>query len=103
MINCDSPQKARAIRDEIIQAYEPKKGYGKALRILDEGFEDAILNEPMGYHIQLRTTNFIERMNSEIRRRERAIRIFPHIQSASSSDIEVNCSAAKLICSEKWF
>lgn len=84
MINCDSPQKARAIRDEIIQAYEPKKGYGKALRILDEGFEDAIqfMNEPMGYHIQLRTTNFIERMNSEIRRRERVIRIFPHTQSA---------------------
>jgi len=51
---------------------------------LDEGFEDAIqfLNEPEAYWIKLRTTNNLERINGEIRRRERVIRIFPNNQSA---------------------
>lgn len=51
---------------------------------MDEGFEDAIqfLNEPEAYWIKLRTTNNLERINGEIRRRERVIRIFPNNQSA---------------------
>ncbi|WP_036824929.1 transposase, partial [Pontibacillus yanchengensis] len=56
----------------------------KAIDILDEGFEDAtqFYNEPREYHVSLRTTNMLERLNSEIHRRERVIRIFPNNQSA---------------------
>lgn len=38
----------------------------------------AVLNLPAGYRKRLRTTNSIERLNEEIRRRERVIRIFPN-------------------------
>ena len=64
--------------------YEGKKAYQKAVDVLDEGFDDATqyFAEPEEYHVSLRTTNMLERMNSEIRRRERVIRIFPNEQSA---------------------
>ncbi len=79
-----SPQKARELKDEFVVTYEGKKGYTKAVEILDEGFEDAIqyMSEHHKHHAQLRTSNNIERINSEIRRREKVIRIFPNTQSA---------------------
>ncbi len=47
---------------------------------LEAGFEDAVavLALPSAYRRRLRTTNSVERMNEEIRRRERVIRIFPN-------------------------
>jgi len=37
---------------------------------------------PHAYHQRLRTTNGQERLNQELRRRERVIRIFPNTPSA---------------------
>lgn len=37
---------------------------------------------PQSYRKRLRTTNGLERLNEEIRRRERVIRIFPNRESA---------------------
>lgn len=56
----------------------------QALAILDDGLEDAlaILEYPEGVRTRLRTTNGVERLNVEIRRRERVVRIFPHRASA---------------------
>ena len=56
----------------------------KAIEILEEGFEDAIqyLNEKPMFHKHIRSTNSLERINSEVRRREKVIRIFPNTQSA---------------------
>lgn len=51
---------------------------------LDEGFEDAFQYcsiEETNYS-RLKSTNMLERVNSEIRRRERVVRIFPNEQSA---------------------
>jgi transposase-like protein len=55
-----------------------------AVATLERGFEDAtaILALPLHYRRRLRTTNGVERLNEEIRRRERVIRIFPHRTSA---------------------
>lgn len=55
----------------------------KSTEILDEGFEDAlaVLNLPVAIRKRLRTSNGIERLNEEIRRRERVIRIFPNTDS----------------------
>jgi len=55
----------------------------KAMRILEEGFEDAtaVLDYPDHYRRRLRTTNGMKRLNEEIRRRERVIRIFPNRES----------------------
>ena len=56
----------------------------RALTILEEGLEDAlaVLVLPEPYRVRLRTTNGMERLNEEIRRRERVIRIFPNEASA---------------------
>lgn len=53
------------------------------MRILETGFDDAtaVLSLPERYRKRLRTTNSVERLNEEIRRRERVIRIFPNRQS----------------------
>ncbi len=52
----------------------------KAARLLDEAFVDitAVFSLPEAYRKRLRTSNSIERLNEEIRRRERVIRIFPN-------------------------
>jgi transposase-like protein len=55
-----------------------------ALQTLEAGLEDAIavLALPAKYRRRLRTTNMVERLIEEIRRRERVIRIFPNSASA---------------------
>jgi transposase-like protein len=51
----------------------------KAACLLDEAFDDivAVLSLPMAYRKTLRTSNCIERLIQEARRRERPLRIFP--------------------------
>lgn len=51
---------------------------------LEENIEDclAVLELPPGHRRRLRTTNGVERMNEEIRRRTIPIRIFPNRESA---------------------
>jgi putative transposase len=84
LFDAQKPQEARRLKEEFIQKYDSQKAFENVLNRLDEGFEDSIqfMNEPLDYHIKLRTTNNLERLNSEIRRRERVIRIFPNTQSA---------------------
>jgi len=55
-----------------------------AVATLERGFDDAtaVLALPLHYRRRLRTTNSVERLNEEIRRRERVIRIFPNRESA---------------------
>jgi putative transposase len=56
----------------------------RALAVLEEGLEDAltVLVLPEKYRTRLRTTNSMERLNEEMRRRERVMRIFPNDTSA---------------------
>ena len=56
----------------------------KAIDDLENGLDDAlaVLILPDKYRKRLRTTNMAERLNEEIRRRERVIRIFPNEDSA---------------------
>ncbi|WP_066127265.1 IS256 family transposase [Globicatella sanguinis] len=74
---------ARIVKNELFKKYEGEKKYQASLAILDEGFEDAFtyLNESV-VHPRLKSTNCLERLNEEIRRRERVIRIFPNVESA---------------------
>jgi putative transposase len=60
------------------------KTAAKAVACLETGFEDAmaVMALPEKYRKRLRTTNMQERLNEEIRRRERVIRIFPNDDSA---------------------
>jgi transposase-like protein len=75
---------ARELRDRFFETYQDKKGFQKAIEILENGFDDAMQyhsQEPR-YHKHLRTTNMLERVNREVRRREKIISIFPNDQSA---------------------
>ena len=56
----------------------------RALAVLEEGLEEALTVRvlPEKYRTRLRTTNGMERLNEESRRRERVIRIFPNEASA---------------------
>lgn len=69
---------ARRILDDIVMAYESRAH--RAIERLEAGFEDAmaVMALPEPYRKRLRTTNSLERLNQEIRRRERVIRIFPN-------------------------
>jgi transposase-like protein len=71
-------QLAKGIQEEYAEKAE------RAMETLDQGFEDAVavLALPEYYQRKLRTTNSVERLNSEIRRRERVIRIFMNTESA---------------------
>jgi len=73
---------ARLLFNQVIEAYETKAP--KAMAVLEAGFEDAtaVLLLPQKYRKRLRTTNGLERLNEEICRRERVIRIFPNRESA---------------------
>ncbi len=52
----------------------------KAVEIFDAGFDDitAVFQLPEACRRRLRTSNSLERVNQELRRRERVIRIFPN-------------------------
>lgn len=60
------------------------KAAAKAVACLEADFEDAmaVMALPEKYRRRLRTTNMQGRLNEEIRRRERVIRIFPNDESA---------------------
>lgn len=69
---------ARKCLKDTLDAFQGKAP--KAMNTLENGFDDAtaILVYPEEYRVRLRTSNGIERVNGEIRRRERVIRIFPN-------------------------
>lgn len=69
---------ARSLRDEMLETYGDAAP--KAMEVLEQGFDDimAVMSLPTKYRKRLRTSNSIERLNQEIRRRERVIRIFPN-------------------------
>ena len=51
---------------------------------MDNGFEDAFQYTVIGKgHNRLKSTNLLERLNQEVRRREKIIRIFPNSDSAN--------------------
>jgi putative transposase len=67
----------------IMDKYGEDKKVATACKILDEGFEDAmqVMVLPENIRQRLRTTNVLERLNEEVRRRERVVRIFPNCDS----------------------
>lgn len=75
-------EEARRRRDEFIEEFNKKAP--KSVGCLEEAFEDTmvVMALPEKYRKRLRTTNMQERLNEELRRRERVIRVFPNDESA---------------------
>ena len=82
VFKADSPTEAREQFQELAHRFEGRAD--DAIRSLEAGLEDAIavLSLPKKYRKRLRTTNMIERLIQEARRREKVIRIFPNASSA---------------------
>jgi putative transposase len=74
----------RKFKDELMEQFSDNPKFEKALMTLDEGFEDTIqyMNFPEKIRKHIRSTNSLERLNQEVRRRETVLRIFPNTQSA---------------------
>ncbi|MCG8529926.1 MAG: IS256 family transposase [Desulfovibrionales bacterium] len=80
----DAPDATEARRRFNLMAERLENHVPKAIECLEAGLEDAlaIMTLPKKYRKRLRSTNMQERLNEEVRRRERVIRIFPNQQSA---------------------
>ena len=80
----DAPDTEDARRRFDLLAEKLQNKAPKALECLEAGLEDAlaVMVLPQKYRKRLRTTNMQERLNEELRRRERTIRIFPNQSSA---------------------
>lgn len=83
MLNAPDMQTARMILKHTLDTYGKKAP--QAAKTLENGFEDAmtVMSLPAELRKRLRTTNALERLNEEVRRRERVIRIFPSVESAT--------------------
>lgn len=81
LFTAPDPKTARTILDGILTAYSDRAPH--TVQRPENRFDDAtaILGYPEPYRKRLRTTNIVERLNEEIRRREWVIRIFPNAAS----------------------
>ena len=78
MYNCKTIEDARKKRDSIIDEYADIAP--KAMECLDNGFEDAmsVMALPECFRRYLRTSNHLERLNRELKRRSKVIGVFPN-------------------------
>ena len=81
MFACNTLKEARNKKDQIIQEYQDVAE--TAMSCLDEGFESAMtaMILPRGMQRFFRTSNAIERLNKELKRRSQVIGIFPNEES----------------------
>ena len=81
MFNAKTIDEARSIRDELIEEYRPVAP--KATEVIDTGFEDAmtVMQLPEWMRLKLRSSNWIERLNREFKRRSDVIQVFPNTDS----------------------
>jgi putative transposase len=88
---------AQALAEEFVELYG--KRFPKAVSVFEAGIEDALtyLSYPGSHHARLRTTNMLERLFREIKRRTRVVGVFPNETSASTLATET-----ALRSSEEW-
>lgn len=81
MFTAKTIEEARRIKDEIVEEYESVAE--KAMMILDSGFDDTmtVMCLPEYIRIVLRTTNLLEHLNRELKRRSDVIMVFPNAAS----------------------
>ena len=88
---------AEVLAEEFVELY--KKSYPKAVSVFEAGIEDALayLSFPASYHARIRTTNMLERLFKEVKRRTRVVGVFPNERSAATLATEI-----ALRSSEEW-
>lgn len=109
MFHCKKLEDARQKRDQILADYQ--ESASSAMECLDEGFESAmtVMTLPEGMRRFFRTSNHIERLNKELKRRSQVIGIFPNtgslIRLMGAVLIEQNSirQSRKSIFSQKYY
>jgi putative transposase len=88
---------ARALAEEFVELYG--KRFPKAVAVFEAGIGDALtyLSFPGSHHTRIRTTNMLERLFKEVKRRTRVVGVFPDETSASTLATEI-----ALRSSEEW-
>ena len=83
MFNAETIEEARTLKDALIEEYSDVAE--KAMDLLESTFDDAmtIMCLPKYMRIALRTTNILERLNREFKRRSNVIGIFPDSNSVT--------------------
>lgn len=81
MYHSKTIEEARKKRDDLINEY--KDVADKAMECLDNGFESVmtVMALPETLRRFYRTTNYLERLNKELKRRSNVIGVFPNISS----------------------
>ena len=90
-------KRARSLVEEFVALYG--KRFPKAVAVLEAGVGDALtyLSFPGSHHVRLRTTNMLERLFKEVKRRTRMVGVFSNETSASTLATEI-----ALRRSEEW-
>lgn len=88
---------ARVLAEEFVGLYG--KRFPKAITVFEAGIEDTLtyLRYPGIHHARIRTTNMLERLFREVKRRTRVVGVFPNEASASTLATEI-----ALRSSEQW-
>lgn len=88
---------ARALAREFVGLYGTR--FPKAVSVFEAGIEDTLtfLRYPGSHHARIRTTNMLERLFREVKRRTRVVGVFPNEVSASTLATEI-----ALRSSEQW-
>ena len=90
-------EKARELAKGFVELYGSR--FPKAVSVFEAGIDDALsyLSFPGNHHARLRTTNMLERLFREVKRRTRVVGVFPNEVSASTLATEI-----ALRSSEQW-
>jgi transposase-like protein len=88
---------AWALAEEFVELHG--KRFPKAVSVFEAGIEDALsyLSFPGSHHARIRSTNMLERLFKEVKRRTKVVGIFPNERSASILATEI-----ALRSSEEW-
>jgi putative transposase len=88
---------ALALSEEFVELHG--KRFPKAVSVFEAGIGDTLtyLSFPGSHHARIRTTNMLERLFKEVKRRTRVVGVFPNETSASTLATEI-----ALRSSEEW-
>jgi len=92
-------EQALQIASSVAEKWRKRKGNEKVAEHIEEHIEEclACLSFPESHRRRIRTTNGLERLNQEIRRRTRVVRIFPNPEACLRL-----VSALAIEQSEEW-